>query len=574
MPSLELDVVIPVHKKDLSILEYAIAHAKKNIAGVRRVIVVSKERCSNNAEWFGEDKFPFSFQDISKFTDGVDVGWHLQQFLKIYAPIVIPDILENVLILDSDTVFYKKVKMLADDGKSLLNISKDTRIECKSFDINVANHIKKIFPAIAKENMPEHLKSVSGVSHHMVFNREIIEQLIADVEDYNYKKTGKKKPFYEIAMATYKDIKEMELSEYQIYFNYVNIFHSDKIILRKLKYKNTSDPNVKRYAFLPRYHYCSFHHYLRGTKAKVLKVRILDALKKLTKKLFLVERWNIGIANCNISQFLNIPNQEIKWLKPFCKFKADPFGFIDKNGKKQIFFEHYSLVKRKGEIRRIEINNDGKILNESKILENKFHLSYPYIFKDGDENYALVESYKSQGLDLYKIDENNNFIKEKRLLSDLKIIDPSLIKHGKKYYLFFNLADEGDNKLYLAHSDNLLEGWKMHKKNPIKDNIYSARSAGTIFSYNKDLYRPAQNCSQSYGGAMCINKIGKLSPSEFAEEVEINITPNQFGKYPCGLHNISPLGEDLTLIDGKKYAFVPHKFIYAFFSLCYRLVKK
>lgn len=574
MAALEYDIIIPVHKKDLSILEHAISQAKKNLIGARRVIVVSKARHTHNAEWFSEDSFPFSFKEISKFTDGVNVGWHFQQFLKIYAPLVIPDISENILILDGDTVFFKKTKMLDDEGRAFCNISKDTRIECKPFDMNVESHIRKLFPPIAKENMPDELKCCSGVSHHMIFNRQIIIQLLKDVEDFHYKKTGTKKPFYELAMMTYKGKAEMELSEYQIYFNYAVILHSDKIILRRLKYKNTSDPNIRRYRFLPRYDYCSFHHYLRGTKNQCLKSNIICKLQKLYKKLFLVEKWNIGVAKCNISEFVNIPNQEIKWLRPFRKFRADPFGLIDAKNNKQIFFENYDLIKRKGEIKRVAINDDFKIIDEAKVLEDKQHLSYPYIFHYNDNNYALVESYKANGLDLYKIDENNNFTKEKRLISNLKIVDPSIIKHDDKWWIFFTQADQGDAKLYIAYSDDLFGEWKMHKNNPVKEDIGSARMAGEIFSFEGSLYRPSQNCTNSYGGSIAINKISELSEENFHEAIDVNVTSNQFGKYPLGLHNISSLGEGLTLIDGKRLSFVLHKFLFSWIGLIYRCVKK
>jgi hypothetical protein len=569
----EFDVVIPVHKKDLSILEYTISHAKKNIAGVRRVIIVSKEKYSNNAEWCDESLFPFSFQDISDFTKGSRAGWYFQQFLKLYAPLVIPNISENVLILDSDTVFFKKVKMFDKKGRPFFNISKDKNLDRNSFDIKVVNHIKSLFPAIAKENMPSSLSNVSGVSHHMVFNCHVITELFKKIEDYHFEKTGIKKSFYQIAMGYCVDQVKMELSEYQIYFNYMMIFHYDEVVLRKLHYKNTSDSNISRYRFHPKYHYCSFHHYLRGTKTESLGIRLIKAIKTKFKKLFLIEKWNIGIAKCNISEFLTIPNQEIKWLKPFCKFRADPFGFIDNNGEKQIFFEHYSYIKRKGEIRKIALNNDLKITSENIVLENQCHFSYPYIFQDEDQRYAAVESYKSNGLDLYRVDKNNNFIKVKRILDDLKIADPSIVKFNNKWWLFFSLADRCNGELYIAHSDNLLGGWQMHKNNPVKIDIESARSGGEIFWHKNSLYRPAQNCSVTYGGSLIINKIKELSVENFIEEVEIQVTPNQLGRYPSGLHHISKLGENFTLIDGKKYYFAPHKPLLSFLNWIHRLCR-
>ena len=46
------------------------------------------------------------------------------------------------------------------------------------------------------------------------------EIFIDSVEPYNYNKSG--------------------ASEYEIYFNYMNIFHSNNIVIRQLKWKNCS----------------------------------------------------------------------------------------------------------------------------------------------------------------------------------------------------------------------------------------------------------------------------------------------------------------------------------------------
>ena len=59
---------------------------------------------------------------------GGSCGWYFQQLLKLYAPLIIPDILENVLILDSDTVFFRKVKMFDAQNRPFYNISKDKKI--------------------------------------------------------------------------------------------------------------------------------------------------------------------------------------------------------------------------------------------------------------------------------------------------------------------------------------------------------------------------------------------------------------------------------------------------------------
>jgi hypothetical protein len=155
------------------------------------------------------------------------------------------------------------------------------------------------------------------------------------------------------------------------------------------------------------------------------------------------------------------------------------------------------------------------------------------------------------------------FEKKKIIFSDISACDPSIIFFNNKFWLFFSLTEEMDGKLYLACADELFGEWRMHKKNPIKVGELRVRMAGEIFIYNENLYRPSQNCVKSYGASVIINKIIRLDEEDFAEMEEKEILPNQCSQYPDGLHTISSLGKNLTLIDGKKTKFSPLKPIFS-----------
>ena len=59
-----VDVVIVSHPKDKGTIDNCIGGIRKNGQNVRRVIVVSSERLTENAEWFDETNYPFSKDDI------------------------------------------------------------------------------------------------------------------------------------------------------------------------------------------------------------------------------------------------------------------------------------------------------------------------------------------------------------------------------------------------------------------------------------------------------------------------------------------------------------------------------
>jgi len=92
--------------------------------------------------------------------------------------------------------------------------------------------------------------------------------------------------------------------------------------------------------------------------------------------------------------------------------------------------------------------------------------------------------------------------------------------------------------------------------NPVKCDVRSSRPGGTPFVHDGALYRPAQDSSKSYGGALTINRITSLSQDEFREEPRVHLEPFRDSPYPDGLHTLSAAGS-ITVLDGKRMAFLP-----------------
>jgi hypothetical protein len=252
----EFDVVIPVHEKDLLTLDHVIAGIKRNVVGFRRIITVSKTKLTDNAEWFDESLYPFSFKEISDILGGKRVGWHYQQLLKLYACFAIPDILENVLIVDADTVFYRKVEFFSKDGLPLYNLSKDEDLESSDFQQGVFKHITRILPVV-ESYLPNEFKNVSGVCHHMLFQKHVLKDLMQKIENTDF--NGSK--FYEIFLKNSEG--SCGVSEYNLYFYFLLSCYPKKYQIRILKYKNTAKFNPWYERLRKKYHYCSYHSYMR-----------------------------------------------------------------------------------------------------------------------------------------------------------------------------------------------------------------------------------------------------------------------------------------------------------------------
>lgn len=91
--------------------------------------------------------------------------------------------------------------------------------------------------------------------------------------------------------------------------------------------------------------------------------------------------------------------------------------------------------------------------------------------------------------------------------------------------------------------------WQPHPLNPVKSEVTSSRPAGTPFVHDGRLFRPAQDDSGSYGRAMVINEVLRLTPEAFDEVVATRLGPFGSGR-PLGPHTLSAAG-DRTLLDGK-----------------------
>ena len=109
--------------------------------------------------------------------------------------------------------------------------------------------------------------------------------------------------------------------------------------------------------------------------------------------------------------------------------------------------------------------------------------------------------------------------------------------------------------LYIFHSEKFDGEWKAHENNPVKYDVRSSRPGGTPFLKDGKLFRPAQDCSSSYGSAIVISEIIELTEKTFVEKSIKRIEPKPNWKFNKGLHTFSIVGKDKVLIDAKRYTF-------------------
>jgi hypothetical protein len=269
--------------------------------------------------------------------------------------------------------------------------------------------------------------------------------------------------------------------------------------------------------------------------------------------LMTVDSWNVGVVHAPIQKFLEPDfKPDVKWL-PYKKkgmFIADPF--IESSGERtEILAEEFDYDLNRGYIVRVRLNSRGGA-DVERILDNKRHLSYPYILHHNGINYVIPESSATREISLYRVDDRGGGLtRVGTLVKNFAGLDASIIRHEGRWWMFTTDGDGAkDSNLHLWYADDLEGPWNPHAVNPVKLDIRSSRPAGTPFHHEGKLYRPAQNCSVTYGGSMILNRVLCLTPTKFQEEPVRELRHDGDSEYRYGFHTLAA-GDGITVIDGR-----------------------
>jgi GR25 family glycosyltransferase involved in LPS biosynthesis len=243
------DIVFVCHSKDKDNLLKCYESIKKYLCHYNNFYLIAKENYLskyNEVIFIDENLFPFNKDDIKYIISNkcpvYKYGWYYQQLLKLYIFKIVLHLTDNYIIIDSDVVFLDYITFFDENNKPYFTLGNE-------FNLAYFEHINLLIPSLKKQ----HHKS--GISHHMIFNKKILEILFNNIENYHndvlWKVFLKKVEFDDSNNYS-------RASEYELYFNYVLKYYKEYYSIREINWINSSTLNIND----PTIKYIALHDYL------------------------------------------------------------------------------------------------------------------------------------------------------------------------------------------------------------------------------------------------------------------------------------------------------------------------
>ena len=273
---------------------------------------------------------------------------------------------------------------------------------------------------------------------------------------------------------------------------------------------------------------------------------------------FFTEAWKVGIIEAPIARFLDPEFRAApRWLPSPSRdhFLADPFVAAAEGGY-LLLAEEFDFSTNLGRIVE-EFSPDGRFSGRMRVsVQEDCHMSYPYPLATGGHLYCIPETHQNNGAFAWRRDPaTGRWVERRPVLTGFPCIDSTPAFFEDRWWIFCTDRDDGvDSKLHIFHAPDPFGPWTAHAANPVKIDVRSSRPAGTPFVFRDRLYRPAQDCSRHYGFRVVINRVHRLTPTEFEEEP---IRVVEAGRWGCnGIHTLAGSGQ-MTVFDGRYDRFTP-----------------
>jgi hypothetical protein len=233
---------------------------------------------------------------------------------------------------------------------------------------------------------------------------------------------------------------------------------------------------------------------------------------------------------------------------------------VKENSTWYMFFEVMNARTKQGDI-GLAISDDGlNWVYKQIVLDEPFHLAYPYVLKWQNEYYMIPESYEACSVRLYKAVD---FPTRWSFVGDLlhgNYNDSSIFHYDGRWWIFAETNPTGNDTLGLYYADDLMGPWTEHPESPIiTGDANIARPGGRVLVLDGQIIRYTQDDYPSYGNQLRAFEITELTTTSY-EEKEVSENPilkaSRAGWNAEGMHTIDPHQIDekkwIACVDGLK----------------------
>lgn len=223
------DAFMPIGPSDYDIAKSSLQNKIENLPGLREIYYCAKKDLFIDAVYLPESSYPFSEHELASLRDenSERTGWYHAQLKQFYLYSVDQSALDFYVALCTDLYFLRPYELF-DEKKLPIYMYGAGPTHQPSL-----NHMMKLHPQLRC------FDGRSAVSHHMIFERSVIERLLREVKNY----TGKL--FWQIFIESIDKVHYLGAgtSDYDIYFNYLRLIERE-IVTREPNYLDTGDPAI------------------------------------------------------------------------------------------------------------------------------------------------------------------------------------------------------------------------------------------------------------------------------------------------------------------------------------------
>ena len=263
-------------------------------------------------------------------------------------------------------------------------------------------------------------------------------------------------------------------------------------------------------------------------------------------------KYNIGFIDGSLKSVIDGQEVIVNWLKHSYKDRwfADPFILDVTNDEIIVLVEEWYDPICRGRISKLTIDKKSYELKALKVMiDEGFHMSFPAITRKDDGIYIQPECGLTRGLMEYKYDEvTDNFLAGK-IISELPLADSVRNNlFGSDMMFSTKLPDANGKELGIYDWERSTGHYEIREYYHFNENV--SRMAGNFFTFNGNIYRPAQVCIKSYGDAVSLQKVTHDNKGWNFEEIRRIYSPNP--DYDLGFHTFN-IYKDVIVVDALGY---------------------